>query len=47
MVGWHCKLSEHKLSKLEDSEGQGSPECCSSRGLKDSDMTEQLNSNSN
>ena len=32
------------LSKLrEDSEGQGSLVCCSPWGLKESDMTEQLN----
>ena len=28
---------------LGDSEGQGSLACCSPRGLKESDVTEQLN----
>ena len=34
------------LSKLRDSEGQGSLKYCSTWGCKESDMTEQLN-NSN
>ena len=37
-----------RLSKLwerGDSEGQGSLACCSPRGYKESDMTEQLNNN--
>ena len=33
------------LSKLRDSEGQGSPACCSPRGHKESDRTEWLNNN--
>ena len=33
------------LSRLWDSEGQGSLVCCSSRGYKESDMTQQLNNN--
>ena len=44
MVGWLCRLngseSEHTLG---DSEGQGSLECCSPWGLKESDTTQQLN----
>ena len=31
------------LSKLGDTEGQGSLACCSPRGHKESDVTEQLN----
>ena len=31
------------LSKLRDSEGQGSLACCSPWGCKESDMTERLN----
>ena len=34
------------LSKLGDSEGQGSLACCSPWGCKELDMTEQLNNNS-
>ena len=33
------------LSKLQDSEGQGSPVCCSLWGGKESDTTWRLNSN--
>ena len=33
------------VSKLEDSEGQGSLACCSPWGHKDLDTTEQLNNN--
>ena len=36
------------LSKfLRDSEGQGSLACCRPKGSKESDRTEQLNSNNN
>ena len=35
------------LSKLGDSDGQGSLACHSPRGHKESDMTEWLNNNSN
>ena len=39
MVGWH-QLNGHELEQtLGDSEGQGSLECCSSWGLKESDET--------
>ena len=46
MVGWH-----HQLNRLESeqtpgySEGQGSLVCCSPRGCKESDTTEQLTNN--
>ena len=44
MVGWHHRPSGHEFEKtLGDNEGQGSLVCCSSRGCKDSDTTEQLN----
>ena len=39
MVGWHHRLSGHKLEQTRgDSEGQGSLPCCSPRGHKESDM---------
>ena len=44
MVGWHHRLSGYEFEQtLGDSEGQGSLECCSPWGHKESDMTEQLN----
>ena len=46
MVGWHHWLNGHEFQQtLRDSEGQGSLACCSPRGRKESDMTEQLNNN--
>ena len=46
MVGWHHQLNGHEFEQaLGDSEGQGSLECYSPRGCKESDMTEQLNNN--
>ena len=46
MVGWHHRLNGHEFEKAPgDSEGQGSLVCCSPWGLKESDMTEQLNNN--
>ena len=43
MVGWHHQLNGHKFEEASgDGEGQGSLACCSSRGLKESDMIEQL-----
>ena len=46
MVGWHHQLNGHELDQtLGDSEGQGSPVCCSPWGCKESDMTERLNNN--
>ena len=47
MVGWHHQLNGHEFEQaLGDGEGQGSLACCIPWGLKESDMTEQLN-NSN
>ena len=39
MVGWHHQLNRHEFEQTSGgSEGQGSLECCSPRGLKESDM---------
>ena len=44
MVGWQHRLNGHELEQtLGDGEGQGSLVCCSPWGLKELDMTEQLN----
>ena len=44
MAGWH---NGHEFEQTPgDSEGLGSPACCSSWGGKEPDMTYQLNSNS-
>ena len=44
MVGWHHQLDGHEFEQtLGDSEGQGSLACCSPRGRKELDMTEQMN----
>ena len=44
MVGWHQQLSGHGFEQTpRDSAGQGSLECCSPWGRKESDRTEQLN----
>ena len=41
MVGWHHQLNGHEFEQaLGDGVGQGSLACCSSRGLKESDMIE-------
>ena len=46
MVGWHHGLNEREFEQaLGDSEEQGSLACCSPWGVKESDMTEQLNNN--
>ena len=46
MVGRHHQLKGHEFEQaLGDGEGQGSLECCSPWGHKESDMTEQLNNN--
>ena len=46
MVGWHHRLNAHEFEQAPgDGEGQGSLVCCSPRGLKESDMMEQLNNN--
>ena len=40
MVGWHHKPNGHEFEQtLGDGERQGSLVCCSSRGLKESNMT--------
>ena len=47
MVGWHHWMNGHEFEQtLGDSEGQGSLECCSPCGCKESDTTEWLNNNS-
>ena len=46
MARWHHQLNGHEFEQTpEDSEGQGNLECCSLWGCKESDTTEQLNSN--
>ena len=46
MVGWHHRLNGHEFEQTQgDSEGQGSPECCSPWGYKVSDMTWWPNNN--
>ena len=43
MVGWHHQLNEHVLEQAQGVvDGQGSLTCCSPRGFKESDTTEQL-----
>ena len=45
-VGWHHQFNGHELGQTpEDGEGQGSLVCCSLWDLKESDTTQQLNSN--
>ena len=42
MVGWHHRLNGREFEQtLGDSEGQGSLQCCSPWGHKESDMIEQ------
>ena len=44
MVGWHHRLHGHEFEQAPGvGDGQGGLECCSSRGHKESDTTEQLN----
>ena len=46
MAGWHHQLNGHEFEQtLGDRDGQGSLACCSPWGHKESDTTEQLNSN--
>ena len=46
MAGWHHRLDGRESEwTLGDSDGQGGLACCHSWGLKESDMTEQLNRN--
>ena len=44
MVGWHHRLDRHEFEQAPgDCYGQGILVCCSPRGCKESDATEQLN----
>ena len=44
MVGWHHRLNGHEFGSAPGvGDGQGGLACCSSRGHKESNMTEQLN----
>ena len=44
IVGWHHRLNGHEFGWTPGvSDGQGGLVCCSSRGRKKLDMTEQLN----
>ena len=45
MVGWHHRLDGHECEQAPGAGGQGSLACCSPWGRKESDTTEQLNSN--
>ena len=46
MVGWHHQLSGHEFEQtLGDGKGQGSLASYSPWGLKELDMTKQMNSN--
>ena len=48
MDGWHHRLNGHRFGYvLEVGDGQGGLACCSPWGCKESDMTEQLNNNTN
>ena len=47
MVGWRLRLNGHEFEQaLGVGDGQGGLMCCSPWGHKESDTTEQLNSNS-
>ena len=47
MVGWHHRLNGHESEQaLGVGDGQGGLVCCSPRGLRELDTTEQLNNNS-
>ena len=44
MVGWHHQLDGHESEQVPGiGDGQESLACCSLRGRKELDMTEQLN----
>ena len=46
MVGWHHQLDGHEFERaLGVGDGQGSLECCSPWGCKESDTTQQVNNN--
>ena len=48
MVGWHHQLNGHGFGWTPGvGDGQGGLACCGSRGRRESDTTEHLNSNSN
>ena len=48
MIGRHHQLNGHESEQaLGDGEGQGSLAWCSPWGRKESDTTQQLNSNNN
>ena len=48
MAGWHHQLNGHEFEQApRDGKGQGSLVCCSPRGHKESDTTEQLKNNNN
>ena len=48
MVEWHHQHNGLEFEQiLGDGEGQGSLACCSLRGRKECDMTEQLNNGNN
>ena len=41
MIGWHHRLHGHEFEQTPRvGDGQGSLVCCSSRGCKESDMTD-------
>ena len=43
IVGWHYRLNGHEFEQaLGVGDGQGGLPCCSPWGLKESDVTEQL-----
>ena len=44
MVGWHDQLNEHEFQQAPGvADIQGGLACCGPWGLKEQDMTEQLN----
>ena len=44
MTGWHYHLYGYEVEQAPGvSDGQGGLSCCSPWGLKESDMTEQVN----
>ena len=46
MVGWHRLLNRHEFEQAPgDGEEQGGQVCCSPWGRKESDMTKQLDNN--
>ena len=47
MVGWHHQLNGHEFEHLWEMGRTGNLACCSPWGHKESDTTEQLNSNNN